>query len=567
MEEKSRSRVVDQPAEQLARLLSTENWETRSAKYVDLLIQRAHRSTGFSTEELSGESAAVYLERLIGAVTEELIDRAQGYSAARWLWYLRRLPDSLFSGTYRTTIGYDRTLAESISWYSTKMEGSNSDKYYAFRVDGSACRHLTNFVAGVRLLSHLHSIYRRVGKGASVFFRGVFPFAIQGDGVARAIEIYDERLDHLQDISFSSLGLSGKPWSLKDNDALPEEHASTLYLFSPCEPIRVPVKTPLTDGGTVHADVLARHIFARIPVDSFLKPYSEKSTEELPFIEAIEPIIVFQMMIPILINELPAALSNILQFGYCVVHPSRFEKLFAVWLPPLVDHLSDIAPSVKWSSSYEEWRNRCRTTVPKLWPLQSGGLIRESENAVILDLTASSRTLINRTTIERTAFGFSKIRADKFERQVQAIVDNSEWRPNARLGAMRGRTLRRDEKALTDIDAIGSRNGTLLLISCKSVIYDGEYDKGTYRVVVNVQATVDDAIAKWLKIIADIKESPVGDNFDFSGFTEIIGVVCTPFIVYSDKDITLDQAMPGLRRCVAAHELRGWLKDEKLESA
>ena len=163
MEEKNRPLAIDQPAKLLEELLGTKKWEARTARHVLALIQRAHRNTGSPVEDISGAVAAAYLDRLIDAVTRELMEQAQGYSAARWLWYLRRLPDSLFSGIYKTTLGYDRALAESVSWYSAKIERSTSDKYFAFRVDDSACRHLLCFVSSVKLLSHLHSTYRCVG--------------------------------------------------------------------------------------------------------------------------------------------------------------------------------------------------------------------------------------------------------------------------------------------------------------------------------------------------------------------------------------------------------------------
>ena len=145
---------------------------------------------------------------------------------------------------------------------------------------------------------------------------------------------------------------------------------------------------------------------------------------------------------------------------------------------------------------------------------------------------------------------------------MQCTVDDSLWRPDATLAALRGRTLRCNGLALTDIDAIGACNGALLLISCKSVIYDTDYDKGTYRVIENVQFTVDGAVAKWVNFVDNLKENPLGDNFDLSRYTEIIGIVCTPFVVYSDNRATLDFAKPGLRRCVAAYELREWLEDK-----
>jgi hypothetical protein len=80
-----------------------------------------------------------------------------------------------------------------------------------------------------------------------------------------------------------------------------------------------------------------------------------------------------------------------------------------------------------------------------------------------------------------------------------------------------------------------------------------------YRVVRNGQSTVDKAVQDWRKIIGELRANPVGDNFDFSGFPRIVGVVCTLFVVYSDADETLAFVDGTLRACVSADELDAWL--------
>ncbi len=149
-------------------------------------------------------------------------------------------------------------------------------------------------------------------------------------------------------------------------------------------------------------------------------------------------------------------------------------------------------------------------------------------------------------------------RAGAFEDQVQGIVDRTAWKPPPPLAAIGRKTLRRNGRAITDVDAIGAKEGSLLLVSCKSVIYDREYDRGEFRVVRNVQTRVDDGVRDWLEITADLLRDK-GDNFDFTAFGNAIAVVCTPFVVYSDNPVTLEWAEEGLRRCSSASELKAWL--------
>lgn len=112
---------------------------------------------------------------------------------------------------------------------------------------------------------------------------------------------------------------------------------------------------------------------------------------------------------------------------------------------------------------------------------------------------------------------------------------------------------------LTDIDAIGVKERKLLIVSCKSIIYDRDYDQGVFRIVKNTQATIDEAVVSWEEVVAELRRQPTGDNFDFSRFDEIIGVVCTPFAAYSSEDRTLAFVKANLRVSSSMLELRDWL--------
>jgi hypothetical protein len=310
----------------------------------------------------------------------------------------------------------------------------------------------------------------------------------------------------------------------------------------------------------VPATVTARHIFQALPVQSFLKPYSADPDVALPYLKQIEPLVVLQMMFPLLCVDLPALLSGSLQVGYGVVSLSRLERVTSSWLPPLREYLLDIAPKVDWSRDFHEWFGRMKAIEPQMWPLKRGGCIREASGAVILDFTAASAALLKLSEIDRSDFKVANIRAETFELQVQGIIDRSRLRPDTELAALRGRPLRRGGMHIADIDAIGVCEGELFLVSCKSMVYDSEYDRGTHRVVANAGATVDKAVADWLRFIKDLDAAPRGDNFDFTPFRgRIIGAVCTPFVVYSCDAETLAFVRPGLRRCLAAFELRSWL--------
>jgi hypothetical protein len=150
-------------------------------------------------------------------------------------------------------------------------------------------------------------------------------------------------------------------------------------------------------------------------------------------------------------------------------------------------------------------------------------------------------------------------RAEHFELAIQELINRSPWKPGSALAELRGRSLRHRGTLITDIDAIGECGGELLLVSCKSTIYSAEYDAGDYRTVRNVATTVSHAAEEWDRKISFLRTFSVGDNFDFSAFRHIVGIVCTPTAVYVPLGTATEEIRPGLRAASSMAELARWL--------
>ena len=124
---------------------------------------------------------------------------------------------------------------------------------------------------------------------------------------------------------------------------------------------------------------------------------------------------------------------------------------------------------------------------------------------------------------------------------------------------MRARTLRLGGASVTDIDAIAQlSDNTLLLISCKSIIYSPAYDMGQYRAVRNAASTVRDAVRDWRADVARLVANPIGENYNLSGWS-LVGVVCTPSVVWIELGPCTDFVQPKLRAAVSLPELQAWL--------
>jgi len=193
------------------------------------------------------------------------------------------------------------------------------------------------------------------------------------------------------------------------------------------------------------------------------------------------------------------------------------------------------------------------------WPLVPGPVLRIDGDAVVLDLYSATmrlNALISETAQRGAA---ANARATLFELRVQSVIDNSTWRPETPLRSLRGRPLRRAGKALTDVDALGVRGTSLLLVSCKSTLYSPEYDAGDHAVVRNRADLLSRAIAEWDQKVASFRSHPIGDNFDFSPFKDVWGVVCTPMPVFAPAEPLTSMAPSMLGAGCSYHELEAWL--------
>jgi hypothetical protein len=552
----SPTRVTDDASGKFEQFAANENeWRSLNNRYTDELIDRACAKVVIPGRTLHGAAAAEYLTVLIAAVATIAIDGVHAYSPVRWLWYLRRLPNRIFEGHYGTTLGYDRILAEGLSWQSRGTDPLPSGTFLAFRADESAFRHSCRLVAAAKLLSDLHAQYRRVGKGATLNLDQKVPGCVPDAEIDEFIRCYDERVDE-GGTDYAGQGLSSRYSelaALSPNADL----VSAMRHFRRCMPVWMPAPSVNAEGARIDAEVLMKYAIVGSGAKSFLDPYGQPA--RLKYLQEIEPLILLLVMFPLMVVRFAAAISSVMRFGYTSIHEKALSRAIDEWLPHVVPQLSSIRADISWSGSYAEWRERIDRIEPTIWPLEGGGVIRQVESAIMLDVAAASGALIARAKIDRQDTDTGNVRARVFELQVQAEIDDSDWAPANGLELLRGRTLRRNGQALTDIDALGAKSDTLLLISCKSLIYDREYDKGTHRVIRSAQDAVDLAVARWNQIISDLSMNPAGDNFDFRQFKKIIGVVCTPFIVYTSTRATLEFAVPGLRACSSESELRSWL--------
>jgi hypothetical protein len=141
---------------------------------------------------------------------------------------------------------------------------------------------------------------------------------------------------------------------------------------------------------------------------------------------------------------------------------------------------------------------------------------------------------------------------------VQRAIDETAWRPSPAVATLRGRHLRHDGKTITDLDAVGDRDGTLLLVSCKSAPFSDEFDRGEYETVRNLKTAALKAVDDWATKVGDLRRHPMGGNYDLTGYRRILGVVVYPFLPWTPLGPATAEVARGLRALSTVVELHDW---------
>jgi hypothetical protein len=152
-------------------------------------------------------------------------------------------------------------------------------------------------------------------------------------------------------------------------------------------------------------------------------------------------------------------------------------------------------------------------------------------------------------------------RGSHFEQYVQETIDHTSWVPKPPPRELCRRTLRLNGRPITDVDALAVSGSTILLVSCKSIPYTYEHDRGDYATVRNIRTHIEQADIEWQQRVDRLRRERSGDNYNFKGY-EIYGVVCTPFAVFTHRPqtrIMMERADRFLRATCSVSELQVFL--------
>jgi len=504
---------------------------------------------------LSGEGAQPHLERLrlrLEAEAQLLVNKR---SAFEWLWYLRRLRGQFNWNDLGTTDPYCQALAEALCSMSTKPDPempTGGSFNMRFPIESEDIRDLLRLRGIVGLLYENHGTTRYAGKGSNIqFTRAGGPIAVPTPALKRAVKLYDSRNADLHNL-LANAGLAADLTA-----EIEESNVLSVFMLAAWQPgLSVApewngtLDTPLGFGfGAVdlaQIDILTNQ---QLPVHL-------RWPSPLPALLALS-------LVPLhsFFADTKGLADIFRRFGYFYISREALLRLLEWSLHLLRMADSHFVPVEVLPATPEEAMVDLLGVKISADPPTGGRILHQLGEALVVDLNAASSALLR--CLDRPVFDGAEVNewSDTFEIHIQEIIDQSGWAPSANVAKLRTRTLRRGGIDLTDVDAIGEQGGVLLLVSCKSRPYNQAYDRGEYSEVRNVRTLAEESVGHWRFFVEDVDRNRVGDNYDFSRFTKIVGVVVLPFAPFVLEGPCTAETIEGLRWVSSSTELRGWSKD------
>lgn len=539
---------VDQTSVELQKNICEREVRIANKKCFSLLCSNIDKHLDVpDCDELVAQAATDWLID-IETVISSLIKRiAKTQDQYKLLYFTRRLPSHCW-------LGDSKGITASIRQISLDIVGGKFGRNYPqqepmaenIRFSFGPKFRRTFLLLGslVTILCQVHANIRRAGKGAIFKFTNQtippIPEATTTGPLERAIQLYDFRLEGPRWGS-SRTGIGRNVG--KESEDCRNKDIEVLHVGADTGTTKNPMDAPYACG--------------------FLT--SEELHETCRFdwildIKRSRRIGILLQIMTVVAKSLSAnSFVNLRLTGY-VVTSKRFWERVKRNFDTRTEKLRDAFPSLGYASDVSELLQEVNGWDCAVFPCRPGPVIRLTTKKVIIDYLMATQRFYYEISLAGLTGEFANRRAQEFEDNTQSMIDGTTWRPGEELRTVKGRHISFAKKTITDIDAIGACKDKVMLVSCKSSPYTDDYDKGLYKAVRNLRTNAEEAWDKWQSVVAFVREHPNGDNYDFSGYNEIFGVVCYPFPPYLEIGPATSEVRPGLRAVASIGELQDWLE-------
>lgn len=566
-------------------------------KYIVELESNIKRLPFFKAAEakapLAARDSCDFFTQCIQALEVEFASDLNSYSTMRWMYYLRRTPNGVFAGELASTGAASRALAEIYANRSTKAEVATYGREgFVFPINECTLRHIARFMAFITIIYDLHVGFRLASKGYDFAFPPQHPRAAAGGKLATgflafipltnpaasvlpqrvpdtvlesAVQIYDQRHDLQHTFLGAAMSRTGLARGNAAVDYIDADLDLTQAFWGLHEEIRFSPQKLLeghpqaviygADGkvivrfGPTNLDLARLFELYRLPVMAGIGIDTNAS---------------LCLLILLLggrwLQTRRFSTLRVMELGYFIAEFKEWSQSGEKEYVAVCDEIRQHLPQFQAPESFGAFSESCLTIKGEVWPVAHGAPAKITNDYICIDMWAASMGFLTWLQFPKTQGQVANERATKFEDVVQEVIDRTRWADKV-CRQLRQRPLKIDGRDLTDIDAIGSYGGTLLVVSCKSIPYTREYDQGVHQVIRNAASTVDRGVDYWASIVSQLEAMGAGDNFDLTGYKKIVGVVCTPFAVYTSHTKSLSCTVDKLRWACSLDELVEFLEE------
>lgn len=547
---------LDLPTEKISRVVTSALWKAvRARKEKDLRARCAKEIAVPAACEIEPQVALEYLHQVRRVVEQILLEEVNLRSSFQWIWFLRRLPPFVYAGSISSTFYGNVRITETASGFSALNDHVITPGEIRFPIVQETLIGILGFCAIARFLRRVHALIRIAGKGARfVCPSGADPVPIMTSDLEIAIKLYDDR--NASPTRFMARGGTVTASVSSEN----ENTDSIQLLFRTLESKRSVVFLGKLSERQRPAWAAVNYDGIIVSLQNLRSLNFNAAFIHYPWYQAeITTLLVFLRVCLCALYHLPGATVDVWRRGYLSLPESMFVALYHECYEREFAVVQCLFPAASRHSTAVEMVQNLESIKGQLWPLRVGPVIRRHGELLCIDYGAITSRLESALKLPASCGAIANIRASHFERSVQQVINESPWRPSNSMQAYRGRTLCFSGKAVTDIDALACRNGRLLLVSCKSHIYSEEEELGNYRTVRNAASNALHAVEIWSQKLEFLRRNPIGNNYDFHGFSSIDGVVCTPYPVYVQIGAATAMPLPNLYACCSLNELADWL--------
>ena len=522
---------------------------------------------GVTPGVIAPADAAPILQRLRSDLIERLLYLTSPWPAHRWMWYFRRLRRAWSLERKGVFSPFALAVAEAASRFGKKRlitYESLKNGEFLFPIDESDLGKLLDVISTAQALEGMSSASRFVAAGGSCLISKEFQILpVQNDAFSAALKLDGER--RLPSMFFPGVGTAlfhdriASFEDVVDTDDMSTPSFVTLFAaLENAEHVTLPpifLPAGRKDQGIDGMRIAGNYAETRISLQDLAR--TNQLGVEWWTSDQLLRLMLLHQMTPLVYH--PRGMRDLMMFGYITLPREKAIGMMSPGFAAAKKRFAEFFPSNDLPESAEIMFDRASLISPSKDLSMRGRPILCTAKDMMIDMSGLTQDIQVAAQYPASQGDVANYRSGDFERQVQDAINRSLWKPNPDLEQYRGRHLRVAGRPFSEIDALGVRDSTLLLVSCKSVILGPDYPMGDFKSMRNYASMVEAAIQKWKEVIDTIQKARVGDNYDFTAFQTIVGVVCTSSLVYVPIGSATAFVAKDLRTAVSINELIEWL--------